>query len=309
LQTLDFRKNASQVIESIQRDAQPVLISKMYSFQKTPLVTAVLKSGREFRNGTWIDLLPAEADSILSLNHDDPASVYRALFPNEKKKKHRLWRQFAGCVTDLHFDPGWSSFVNTQVKGRKKWLLVGPTASLQMQPIGVAVRHGASIAMEHLRHEDVFTVVTNPGETLFVPRFWFHHVWTLEDSLNVVRTIPMGCKGMTFEPSFRQILGATFTNPESEIGAMLAAYLPAPAQASRTLAALFDAPSTVDVSESRVTVTLRPRGTKRELLALSAVVRECNRLVARRVRRGGWKFRGDRIPPTVRVLLRLRPAA
>lgn len=67
-------------------------------------------------------------------------------------------------------------------------------------------------------------------------------------------------------------------NVESELACMIAPHLAIPAEAKRALANLFAAPGAVHITDTRITVALQPAGTKRELRAFDALLRDCNRL-------------------------------
>lgn len=67
-------------------------------------------------------------------------------------------------------------------------------------------------------------------------------------------------------------------NAESELATQLGPHLVRPAEAKKTLANLLAAPGIVKLTKRRVTITLQPAGTARELDAFSHLARELNEL-------------------------------
>jgi hypothetical protein len=65
-------------------------------------------------------------------------------------------------------------------------------------------------------------------------------------------------------------------NAESELAGRLAPHLARPAEAKKVLANLLTAPADVEVSRTRVTLTLRPAASPREREAMSEFLRECS---------------------------------
>jgi hypothetical protein len=113
-----------------------------------------------------------------------------------------VWVSSPGCITPLHFDL--CHGLLTQLSGRKRVLLVAPehARSLHRNPRGRANPNSSPVdlpawlglgddetarARERERHPrvanvvgEVYECVLTPGDTLYVPPFWWHHVTTLE---------------------------------------------------------------------------------------------------------------------------------
>src|ERR1700677_4070761 len=116
-------------------------------------------------------------------------------FGLEQKKitSANLWFGSAGNVTPLHFDPLNNFFV--QVRGRKSFTIVDPSQSSGVYPMPVssAVNTMSRVDIENPDYQQFpefksvksinFTVV--PGDVLFIPPFWWHHVRSLEVSISV----------------------------------------------------------------------------------------------------------------------------
>ena len=112
-----------------------------------------------------------------------------------------VWASSPGCVTPLHFDLC-HGFL-TQIRGRKRALLVPPehTRSLHRNPPRDANPNSSRVDLplwvdgegteageaERRRHPrvvnaigEIFEAIISPGETLYIPPFWWHHVTTLD---------------------------------------------------------------------------------------------------------------------------------
>ncbi len=99
-----------------------------------------------------------------------------------------LWFGPAGTITPLHHDT--SNILLAQVAGRKRYRIV-PAA--QWQYVYNSSGVFSDVDCEHpdlnrypmFRHATVTDVVVEPGEVLFMPAGWFHHVRALEVSMTV----------------------------------------------------------------------------------------------------------------------------
>lgn len=96
-----------------------------------------------------------------------------------------LWFGPAGTVTPLHHDG--SSILFCQVHGRKRWRLASPLETALLE--GARAMYSA-IDPEHLPSEPALGVtfkdfVLEPGEALFIPAGWWHHVRALDVSISL----------------------------------------------------------------------------------------------------------------------------
>ena len=102
-----------------------------------------------------------------------------------------LWFGPAGTVTPLHHDT--SNILLAQVAGRKRYLLVPPS---QWQYVYNSTGVFSDVDCEkpdlrrHPKFRDatIMDIVVEPGEVLFMPVGWWHHVRALEVSMTVAFT-------------------------------------------------------------------------------------------------------------------------
>lgn len=93
----------------------------------------------------------------------------------------RAWLQPPGHNTFFHYDGNGIHGFNLQVRGRKRWTLVDPSTPLRCVPFQYMALHRDGVDPSPARHE-VYDFETGPGDMLFLPRFWFHRVSTLDEA-------------------------------------------------------------------------------------------------------------------------------
>jgi hypothetical protein len=96
-----------------------------------------------------------------------------------------LWFGPAGTVTPLHHDA--SSILFCQVHGRKRWRMASP---LETPLLAGARAMYSAFDPERLPSEPALSVtfkdfVLEPGEALFIPAGWWHHVRALDVSISL----------------------------------------------------------------------------------------------------------------------------
>lgn len=96
----------------------------------------------------------------------------------------------AGSATDLHFDSDGRQVFMLQVFGRKRYILFPPSAGPKLHPVanyGTALlaRFPEEEKLAFLRFAGAWDCVLEPGETLLMPAFVWHHVEYLDLSLSV----------------------------------------------------------------------------------------------------------------------------
>lgn len=122
---------------------------------------------------------------------DDIGSLPPYLDRGQLPQQALLWIGGDGVITPMHHDT--VQLLHTQIHGRKRWLMVSPLQTpLVQNHIGVFSR----LRMEapHLGRYPlppdlrVIDIVVEPGETLFVPVGWWHHVRTLGPNVSLSYT-------------------------------------------------------------------------------------------------------------------------
>jgi hypothetical protein len=93
-----------------------------------------------------------------------------------------------GCRTRLHSDPWASDAVLFQAHGRKRFVMYSPDQAELLVHGGEVVdidRPDPAAFPAFARARATFETVLEPGEAIFIPAGWFHHVATLEDSISL----------------------------------------------------------------------------------------------------------------------------
>lgn len=127
----------------------------------------------------------------LGLDNDDalPAAFLKS---RAAKRTERLWASSQGSVTPLHYDT--RNNLLTQMHGAKLVTLFPSFEHERMYPKGFTGTHLLSNVDPEAVDEKRFpnfpgelkiTVEFNPGDTLFIPPFWWHHVRSREFSISV----------------------------------------------------------------------------------------------------------------------------
>ncbi len=97
----------------------------------------------------------------------------------------KVWMQPRGHTTLLHYDGNSLSGLNLQLHGRKRWLLVSPHTPPPLKPLSYLSLTNETFTPHKDRH-DYYTFETEPGDLLYLPRYWAHRVRALEsDSANL----------------------------------------------------------------------------------------------------------------------------
>jgi hypothetical protein len=105
----------------------------------------------------------------------------------------KLWLSPAGTVSALHFDI--TDNLHSVVLGAKRFTLFSPAdwRRVYAQPFKSPLLQAAAVDPEapdlerfpRFAQARALTVDLLPGETIFIPRFWWHHVRTLADCASV----------------------------------------------------------------------------------------------------------------------------
>ena len=148
------------------------------------MVQSTTATNRFYLVGTN-DLLQRPGAALL---WEDIGALPRFLNARERLKGASLWFGPAGTITPLHHDT--MNILFTQIVGRKQLVLVPPTQThLLYNDLNVFSEVDAE--RPDLRRFPRFaratpvTVVVEPGEALFIPVGWWHHVRAIDVSISV----------------------------------------------------------------------------------------------------------------------------
>jgi hypothetical protein len=130
--------------------------------------------------------------------------------PVSEPARINLWFGSAGTVTPLHFDL--SNNLYAQIFGSKRFTLFSPqeTQYLHPFPAGSRLQNLSHIDLENpdseqrasLQKARPTTLTIEPGQLLFLPAFWWHHVRSNGISISVSQwwaPIPAQCSGPNAE--------------------------------------------------------------------------------------------------------------
>ena len=100
-----------------------------------------------------------------------------------KPKPLKLWMQPRGHRSLLHYDGNSLHGLNWQIAGRKHWLIISPQTPVRMMPFTWVAMARENFTPDPARH-DFCELHTQPGDMLFLPRYWAHRV-TCEGACNI----------------------------------------------------------------------------------------------------------------------------
>lgn len=123
----------------------------------------------------------------------DGAGLARAVaFTRGTERTQNLWVTSDGSLTPLHYDT--KNNLLTQMHGRREVTLFPSSEDERMYPTRLTARNFLSLVDPEAVDRGLFpdfpselklTVVLNPGDTLFIPPFWWHHVRSRDVSVSV----------------------------------------------------------------------------------------------------------------------------
>jgi hypothetical protein len=97
-----------------------------------------------------------------------------------RKNFLRVWFSHGGHKTPWHYDGRSLHVFNLQLRGRKRWKIVAPESPLMCLPFTSVCLFQQYELAGHRYYE----FETHEGDMLFLPRYWFHYVESL-DTKNV----------------------------------------------------------------------------------------------------------------------------
>lgn len=130
--------------------------------------------------------------SDVIIQHSSLLFIDPVIDEEEKEVLVQSWLGPVGTVSPTHYD----SYHNllAQVVGSKAVRLFPPQASASLKPMGGKMKNNSTLDM--LKDDDLsllsavpcYDVVLREGESLFIPRWWWHYVTAIDrvsaDSLN-----------------------------------------------------------------------------------------------------------------------------
>eukprot|EP01095_Lingulamoeba_sp_RSL-Kostka_P011121 TRINITY_DN4156_c1_g3_i1.p1 TRINITY_DN4156_c1_g3~~TRINITY_DN4156_c1_g3_i1.p1 ORF type:complete len:618 (+),score=238.60 TRINITY_DN4156_c1_g3_i1:63-1916(+) len=155
----------------------------------------------------------------------------QAAFKFGKLKANVLWAGMQGCCTPLHYDEAHNFF--GQIDGRKRFYLCSPKyfPSLYPFPYHHPMDRQSQVNVYNPNNEifprfnEAVAIECNlePGDVLYIPPYWWHHVENLTDGIGINFWFKMGQTDpsqLKFPLSDRQIV-AIRRNTESFLGAVM----------------------------------------------------------------------------------------
>jgi lysine-specific demethylase 8 len=143
------------------------------------------------RSGDSVECLTARADELpADFEHALPPPVYSRDAPWQVMK---CWLLPTGTVSDLHFDL--ADNLHTVIFGTKRFTLVHPRESSCVYPNRLvdSIPNGCQVDIEQPDFErfprlagvHLLIAELEPGDTLYIPRRWWHHGRTVALALSV----------------------------------------------------------------------------------------------------------------------------
>ena len=122
-------------------------------------------------------------------------------FPCRDGNDSTLWIGSKGSYTVCHQDSYGCNLV-AQIRGRKRWVLFPPEDGDCLYPTRLPFEESSVFSTVNILRPDLgkhhrfaqaqsLVVTMQPGDVLFVPRHWWHHVQNLDDAVSINTWIEM----------------------------------------------------------------------------------------------------------------------
>lgn len=169
-----------QFVEKYLLPETPLIIRNVMSFDEKKLTPDyILKNftDENKREAGWFD-----ADLVDDATIQIPELVKSVLARKDmsvRKSPMRLFMQPGGHVTLPHYDGNSLHGLNQQIIGKKHWIITSPNTPLPNIPFMFAGLVGKNFKYDPDKY-DFYEFDTEPGDILFLPRYWYHEVHSLE---------------------------------------------------------------------------------------------------------------------------------
>ena len=155
-----------------------------------PFVDAVNVFCSEQHNNRSYYLQQTPIEDILSELVDD-FEISQWNLSYDLLGKPNLWMGGAGCVSPLHYDTK-NNFL-TQIQGRKELTLFSPSDTIYLYPSSRGAHHLSEINLDSpdINKFPLYPLaqpihcILEPGDILFIPTGWWHHVRSLDMSISI----------------------------------------------------------------------------------------------------------------------------
>jgi hypothetical protein len=145
---------------------------------------------RALERGEPVGYVMSDLDDLPALAAEAPVPPHcaRALW-----RVSRLWISAAGTTSALHFDVAHN--LHTVIRGRKRFRLFAPSQTPRLYPRGplASMPNASRVDLDapdyarfpRLARAEEWVAEVGPGDTLFLPGFWWHHVHTALHTISV----------------------------------------------------------------------------------------------------------------------------
>ncbi|MEP7702690.1 cupin-like domain-containing protein [Paraglaciecola sp. 25GB23A] len=170
----------SVFIEQYLIPEKPLIISQVNTFDTnilTPNYVLEHFTDETKREAGWFD-----ADLVDNGTIQIPTIVKMILAREDmsvRQSPMRLFMQPQGHVTLPHYDGNSLHGLNQQVLGKKHWIITSPNTPLPSIPFMFAGLVGKDFTYNPDKF-DFYEFDTLPGDILFLPRYWYHEVHSME---------------------------------------------------------------------------------------------------------------------------------